>query len=88
MSISNTGVGTLCFFFKICLFIFGCTGSLLLRAGSLSLIEASWGYSLVVVPGLFLVAASLVEELRLESTGSGSCGMGFAALRQMEIFLD
>ena len=45
-------------FFLINLFIFGCTGSLLLH-----------GLSLVVVSGLFFVVASLVVEQGLSSTG-------------------
>ena len=49
-------------FFKKCLFIFGCAGSLLHR---LSLVEASGGYSLVVVCRLLISVDSLVAEHKL-----------------------
>ena len=49
------------------LFIFGCAGSLLLRAG-FSLVVASRGYSLTAVCGLLTVVTSLVVEHRPWST--------------------
>ena len=53
-------------FIKICdflkyLFIFGCTGSLWLCKG-FSLIAACRGYSLIVMHGLLISVASLVER--------------------------
>ena len=52
---------TKCKVFKNCLFIYGCTGSLLLLMG-FSLVEASGGYSLAAVHGLLIAASSLVSE--------------------------
>ena len=49
------------FFFNVYLFIFCCSGSLLLCSG-FSLIGESRGYSLVVVHRLLIVVASLVAE--------------------------
>ena len=49
-------------FLKKCLFISGFAGSLLHR---LSLVEASGGYSLVVVCGLLITVDSLVAEHKL-----------------------
>ena len=43
------------------LFIFGCAGSLLLRAG-FSLVVVSRGYSVTAVCGLLIVVTSLVEH--------------------------
>ena len=51
------------FFIYIILFIFACTGSLLLYR--LSLVAVHWGYSLVEVLGLLIAVASLVAEHRL-----------------------
>ena len=48
------------FFYLFVCFLFGCTGSLLLRW--FSLVVASRGSSLVVVPGLLITVASLVEH--------------------------
>ena len=53
------------FFFKlICLFIFGCTGSLLLPVGFLSS-SGKQAVLLVVVHGLLIAKASVVAEHRL-----------------------
>ena len=52
---------------KYYLFVFGCSGSLLLLRLSL---VVSRGYFLVVVCGLLIAVASLVSEHRLQSTGS------------------
>ena len=58
--------GIFLFFFLnnlIYLFIFGCTGYLLLHTG-FSLVAASRSYSLVVVHRLLIAVASLVGEQR------------------------
>ena len=57
------------FFFLINLFIFGCVGSSLLRAGGLSLVVVSRGYS-----SLWRVGFSLLWLLLLLSTGFSNCG--------------
>ena len=49
-------------------FFFGCIGFSLLRAG-FSLVAAIWDYSLTVVHGLLIVAASLVVENGLLTHG-------------------
>ena len=51
------------FFIYIILFIFDCTGSLLLCR--LSLVAVHWGHSLVEVLGLLIAVAFLVAEHRL-----------------------
>ena len=53
-----------CYCFKIIfiyLFIFSCSGSLLLHVG-FSIVAERGGYSLVAVLGLLIVVASLVAE--------------------------
>ena len=54
------------FFFNVYLFIFRCSGSLLLCSG-FSLIGESRGYSLVVVHRLLIVVGSLVAEHMLST---------------------
>ena len=61
---------TLIYFF---LFIYGCTGSLLLHAG-FPLVAARKGCSLVAVQGLLVAMASLVVEQRVQARGLESCG--------------
>ena len=60
-------------FFKINLFIFGCTSSSLLHAG-FSLVAASWGYSSLWCVGLSLWLL-LLQSTGSRRTGFSSCGM-------------
>ena len=55
-------------FLTLLLFIYGCTGSLLLHAG-FSLVAASKGCSLVAVQGLLVAMASLVVAQRVQARG-------------------
>ena len=59
----NVSSGVFSFSYLIILFLFDCTGSLLLLG--LSLVTVSRGYPLVAVHGLLLAVASLVAERRL-----------------------
>ena len=46
----------------VCLFVYGCAGSLLLRTG-FSLVAENWDYSLVAMLGLLVAMTSLEHRL-------------------------
>ena len=66
------------FFFKLIIFIFGCLGSLLLRAG-FSLVAASGGYSLLRFEGFSLGGFSCCRARALRAWASVVVALGLSS---------
>ena len=74
MHLFSNGIYKVFFFKKFILFIFGCIGSSLLRAG-FSLVVVSGGYSSLRCAGFSMRWLLLLRSMGSRCTGFSSCGM-------------